>query len=92
MTTTITTASTNNPDFGRLEIPSMTTGYVNTLPQIAPPKRTILISPLDSGYTIQVGCKNVAIETIDKLIKNLTAYLKDPAGFEEKWHKNKKLL
>lgn len=52
----------------------------------------ISIEHLDFGYTVRVGCQTFAVETIDKLIKNVEAYLKDPRGTEVQWMKHKKLL
>jgi len=52
----------------------------------------ISIHALDFGFNVKIGCQNFAVETPEKLIKNLEAYLKDPQGTEKKWMKNKELL
>lgn len=57
-----------------------------------PPKRSISISQLDFGFTVNVGCQTVAFETPEKLTKNLLTYLKDPQGFEKNWFKKKKIF
>lgn len=56
------------------------------------PRRSIIIDQKDFGYLVTVGCQHLAIETPEKLIKNLKAYLDDPAAFENAWAKKKKLL
>ena len=55
-------------------------------------KYPITIHHLDFGYNVKVGCQNFAVETVEKLIKNLEAYLNDPRGTEIKWMRNKELL
>ena len=52
----------------------------------------ISIHPLDFGWNVKIGCQDFAVETSEKLIKNLEAYLNDPQGTEKKWLKDKKLL
>jgi len=47
--------------------------------------REITIRPLHSGYLVNVGCQQVAVETVDTLIKHLGAYLKHPSRYETKW-------
>ncbi len=51
--------------------------------------RSISINPQNYGYCVQVGCQSFAIETKEKLIENLKAFLDDPSGVEEQWMKNK---
>ena len=52
----------------------------------------ITIHALDFGYNVKIGCQNFAVETVDKLIKNLEAYLNNPRDTERKWMKDKTLL
>jgi len=54
--------------------------------------KNINIHALDYGYNVKIGCQNFAVETVEKLIKNLEAYMNDPQGTERKWMKNKELL
>jgi hypothetical protein len=54
--------------------------------------KNISIHALDFGYNVKIGCQNFAVETPEKLIKNLEAYLNDPQGTERKWLRNKELL
>ncbi len=53
--------------------------------------RKITIEQLDFGYIAKVGCQTFAIETIEKLMTNLTAYLQDPSVIENNWNTTKKL-
>lgn len=52
----------------------------------------ISIHSLDFGFNVKIGCQNFAVETVDKLIKNLEAFLNDPSGTERKWMNERKLL
>ena len=52
----------------------------------------ILIEPLDYGFKVKVGCQNFAVESLDKLIKNIEAYLKNPQETQKRWNKDKSLL
>ena len=52
----------------------------------------IKITALDYGYMVKVGCQSFAIESTEKMIKNLEAYLNDPRGVEKKWNEKKELL
>lgn len=52
----------------------------------------VTIHPLNFGYNVKIGCQNFAVETVERLIKNLEAFLNDPSGTEKKWMKDKKLL
>lgn len=54
--------------------------------------RNITIHPLHYGFNVKIGCQNFAVETVDKLIKNLEAYLNDPLGTQRKWLSEKNLL
>jgi len=55
-------------------------------------KNNIIIYSLDFGYNVKIGCQNFAIEGVERLIKNLEAYLNDPRGTEKTWMKERKLL
>lgn len=47
--------------------------------------RHIEIDQLNGGYNIRVGCHQFAFETHEKMLKHLTAYLKNPQEVEKKW-------
>lgn len=49
-------------------------------------KRDIVISPLERGYIVKVGCTTVAFESIASLVAKLEEYLKDPTAAERKWN------
>ena len=51
--------------------------------------RHIEIDQLNGGYTIRVGCHQFAFETAEKMVKHLTAYLKNPQEIEKKWFAKK---
>ncbi len=51
--------------------------------------REINIKPLSSGFLVNVGCQSVAVETVETLVSNLTAYLNNPMGFEKAWYSKK---
>lgn len=48
----------------------------------------ITIRTVLNGYVCKVGCQTVVFETIEKLTKELTSYLKDPIGTEKRFRKN----
>lgn len=52
----------------------------------------IIIHTMDYGYNVKIGCQIFAVESIDKLIDNIKAYLENPSETEKKWTKDKKLL
>lgn len=54
--------------------------------------QNIVIHSLNYGYTVKVGCQTFAVETVDKLIKNLKEYQIHPHATERKWNSDKKLL
>jgi len=60
-----------------------------TIPE--PKIREINIQAMDHGFVVRVGCQTFAIEDAQKLMNNLTAYLKDPGGMEKQWMGSKKL-
>lgn len=47
--------------------------------------REIVITPLNYGYIVKVGCQKAAIESNDMLIKALKVYLDNPNKFEKDW-------
>ena len=51
--------------------------------------REINIKPLSSGFLVNVGCQTVAVETVETLVSNLTAYLNNPMAFEKAWYSKK---
>ena len=53
--------------------------------------RPINISWVDSGFIIIVGCSTFAVETKERLIRLLTAYINDPEQVSEAWISNKAL-
>lgn len=55
-------------------------------------KHNITIHSLDFGYNVKIGCQNFAVESVEKLIKNLEAYLNEPRTTERKWMDKKELL
>ena len=56
-----------------------------------PATRNINIRALHHGYIVEVGCQQVAVESVDKLLKALEAYLRDPVA-TEKLYSNRELL
>ena len=56
-----------------------------------PATRNINIRALHHGYVVEVGCQQVAIESVDKLLKALESYLKDPVE-TERLYSNRELL
>lgn len=62
-------------------------------PPIETPKKaySINIEQLDFGYIVRVGCQTFAVESIEKVVANLEAYLKDPKDIEKQWYSNKTL-
>jgi len=67
-------------------------GRIPVSDNIDPVRYGILIEPLNYGFKVKVGCQNFAIESVDKLIKNIEAYLKDPIGTQNRWNSDKSLL
>ena len=49
--------------------------------------RTIVIEPMNYGYIVKLDCHKFAFESVDKALKYISEYLKDPQGTEEKWWK-----
>jgi hypothetical protein len=55
------------------------------MPQTTQLARNINITPLHYGYMVDVGCQRFAVESVDKLLKYLGEYLKDPQAVEKAW-------
>lgn len=45
----------------------------------------VTIKALNYGYVVEIGCQSFAIESNDKLIENLSKYLKNPKDVEKMW-------
>jgi hypothetical protein len=50
--------------------------------------RTVVIEAMHYGYIVKLDCHKFAFESVDRALKYITEYLKDPTGTEEKWWKN----
>lgn len=48
--------------------------------------RPIRVRPLSIGFSLEIGCQSFAIETREKLVKILTAYIMNPKGVEDKYY------
>jgi hypothetical protein len=68
---------------------TLTPGQAQGLPRSE--VRQIIINALHHGYLVDVGCQRIAIESVDKLISILKAYLKDPEETERRYS-NRELL
>jgi len=82
----------NNEDFVS-EVETMEDGELE-MPIAAEPEglneiREIKIKPLSSGFLVQVGCQQIAIESISTLVNTFTLYLNNPNEFETKWFSKK---
>ena len=60
--------------------------------EVMPPQPTnsgraysIHIEPLNFGYMVRVGCQSFAIESTDKLVTALAAYLAEPEKVQNMW-------
>jgi hypothetical protein len=53
--------------------------------------RDLTIKHLHHGYIVEVDCHRFAFETVDRMMKYVGEYLKDPSGTEKKWW-NKELF
>ena len=72
-------------------INGMAVGLNNTITvnnQIQQKPREIKITPLSYGFTVQVGCQTVAIESASKLIEKLKQYLDNPGEVERVWNQD----
>jgi hypothetical protein len=67
----------------RYEFSPIATGISSATLQ--PPRkiRRIVITEIDHGYMVEVGCQHMAIESRSKLITLLSTYILDPAGTEK---------
>ena len=45
----------------------------------------VLITPLDYGFIVKVGCKRFALESRENLIRELTAYINNPGETVRGW-------
>jgi len=54
--------------------------------------KNVSIAALDYGYNVTIGCQSFAVESVEKLIKNLEAYLNDPVKTERRWLTYRELL
>jgi len=69
---------------GRLYLNNVADNYVGRKPKA----REILITEVDHGYIIKIGCQTLALETQTSLFLNLKKYLEDPQGIEQRWMSN----
>jgi len=53
--------------------------------------RDLTIKHLHHGYIVEVDCHRFAFETVDRMLKYVGEYLKDPSATEKKWW-NKELF
>jgi hypothetical protein len=53
--------------------------------------KSIVITALDYGYEVQVGCQKFAIEDSGRMLDMLKLYLKNPGSVEKKWTTEKSL-
>jgi len=51
--------------------------------------RGLMLKQLSYGYTIEVGCRILAIESKETLIKVLTEYINNPSSTEKKFREGK---
>lgn len=51
----------------------------------------IVITSLNHGYQVRVGCQTFAFENEQTMLNNIKAYLKNPQIVAENWFKTKKL-
>ena len=47
--------------------------------------RDITIKTVLNGWIVQVGCQHLVFTSLDVMLKDLTAYLEDPKGTEDKY-------
>lgn len=47
--------------------------------------RNVLIRPLHNGYVVKLDCHEFAFESVERAMKYIGEYLKDPQGTEKKW-------
>lgn len=51
--------------------------------------RSVKIDQVNHGYMVQVGCQTLAIESKERLIEKLIAYINNPQETEEKYNQGK---
>ena len=51
--------------------------------------RGLMLKQLSYGYTVEVGCHMLAIESKETLIRVLTEYINDPSSTEKKFREGK---
>lgn len=52
----------------------------------------ITIEQIDGTYIVEIGCKRHIFMTVDALISEVGAYIKNPVVVEKKWHDAKKYV
>ena len=52
----------------------------------------ITIEQIDGTYIVEIGCKRHIFMTVDALISEVGAYIKNPVVVEKKWHDAKKYI
>lgn len=52
----------------------------------------ITIEEVDGTYIVEIGCKHHIFMTVDALISDVGAYIKNPVMVEKKWHNAKKYV
>ncbi len=66
--------------------------YAEAGPIISRDPKQVNIESLSHGFIVTIGCQKFAVESVDKLVKNLAIYLKNPSDTEDKWFKDKTLI
>jgi hypothetical protein len=75
----------------RYEFSTIATGVPTAVTQAPRKIRRIVITEVDRGYMVEVGCQHMAIESRSKLITLLSTYILDPAGTEKLYEEGKLL-
>lgn len=52
----------------------------------------ITIEQVDGTYIVEIGCKRHIFMTVDALISEVGAYVKNPVVVEKKWHDAKRYV
>ena len=62
-------------------------------PPLGIPNRieNIYIEALDYGFKVKIGCQSFAIETKERLIEKLSAYISEPAKVAKVYHEEGKI-
>ena len=47
--------------------------------------RDVTIKTVLNGWIVRVGCQHLVFTSLDVMLKDLTAYLEDPKGTEDKY-------